>query len=43
MSDAVTGYVTYGEDMPGDDELELIGDVSAGRRVIELGIAETAT
>ena len=30
----------YGDNIPGDDELGLIGDVSAGRRVIELGISD---
>lgn len=36
---AVTHHVTYGEDVPGDDQLHLIGDVAGGRRVIELGIS----
>jgi SAM-dependent methyltransferase len=35
----MTEQVHYGEGIPADDELGLIGDVSAGRRVIELGIA----
>ena len=35
-------HVTYGVGVPGDDELHLIGDVSTGRRVIELGIAGNA-
>ena len=35
----MTDHVTYGDDIPGDAELGLIGDVSAGRRVIELGIS----
>jgi SAM-dependent methyltransferase len=35
----MTEQVYYGEGVPGDDELALIGDVSAGRRVIELGIS----
>lgn len=35
----MTERVDYGEGVPGDDELGLIGDVSAGRRAIELGIA----
>ena len=39
VSHAVTDYVTYGDNIPGDGELGLIGDVSAGRRVIELGIS----
>lgn len=34
----MTDQVNYGEGIPGDDELGLIGDVSSGRRVIELGI-----
>ncbi|MGI9054114.1 MAG: class I SAM-dependent methyltransferase [Ilumatobacteraceae bacterium] len=34
--------VTYGEGVPGDDQLNLIGDVSGGRRAIELGIAGNA-
>ena len=36
----MTEYVTYGEAVPNDDELGLLGDVSGGRRVIELGIAD---
>ena len=36
---AVTHHVTYGDDVPGDDQLHLIGDVAGGRRVIELGIS----
>ena len=35
----MTDQVNYGDGIPGDGELGLIGDVSAGRRVIELGIA----
>ena len=38
----MTGNVTYGAGVPGDDELHLLGDVSGGRRVIELGIAGNA-
>jgi SAM-dependent methyltransferase len=38
VSNAVTENVTYGADVPGDNELGLLGDVSGGRRVIELGI-----
>ena len=34
----MTDNVTYGEAVPGDEELGLLGDVSGGRRVIELGI-----
>jgi SAM-dependent methyltransferase len=34
--------VTYGAGVPGDDELHLLGDVSGGRRVVELGIAGNA-
>ena len=36
----VTTNVSYGDGIPGDDELHLIGDVSGGRRVIELGISD---
>ena len=36
----MTEHVTYGEGIPGDDELGLLGDVSGGRRVLELGIAD---
>jgi len=35
----MTEQVNYGDGIPGDGELGLIGDVSAGRRVLELGIA----
>jgi SAM-dependent methyltransferase len=35
----MTSRVHYGDGIPGDDELALIGDVSSGRRVIELGLA----
>jgi SAM-dependent methyltransferase len=31
--------VTYGDGVPGDDDLRLLGDVAGGRRVVELGIA----
>ncbi len=34
--------MTYGDDVPGDDQLHLVGDVSGGKRVIELGIAGNA-
>ncbi len=34
--------VSYGDGVPGDDELHLLGDISGGRRVIELGIAGNA-
>ena len=34
--------VTYGPGVAGDDELHLLGDVSGGRRVVELGIAGNA-
>jgi SAM-dependent methyltransferase len=40
VSNAVTENVTYGEAVPNDEELGLLGDVSGGRRVIELGIAD---
>lgn len=42
VSNTVTEQVKYGEGIPDDDELGLIGDVSAGRRVIELGIADNS-
>ena len=44
MSDGATTtqQVRYGDGVPGDDELHLLGDVSGGRRVIELGIAGNA-
>jgi SAM-dependent methyltransferase len=35
----VSENVTYGQGVPGDDELHVLGDVAGGRRVIELGIA----
>lgn len=35
----MTADVSYGEGIPGEDELHLLGDVSAGRRVLELGLA----
>jgi SAM-dependent methyltransferase len=38
----MTRKVTYGAGVPGDDELHLLGDVSGGRRVVELGIAGNA-
>ena len=38
----MSGNVTYGAGVPGDDELNLLGDVAGGRRVIELGIAGNA-
>ena len=40
VSNAVTENVTYGEAVPSDEELGLLGDVSGGRRVIELGIVD---
>lgn len=42
VSNTVTEQVKYGDGIPMDDELGLIGDVSAGRRVIELGIADNS-
>jgi SAM-dependent methyltransferase len=42
VSNIVTEQVRYGEGIPRDDELGLLGDISAGRRVIELGIADNA-
>jgi SAM-dependent methyltransferase len=38
----VTARVTYGEGIPGEEELHLLGDISAGRRVLELGLAGNA-
>jgi SAM-dependent methyltransferase len=38
----MTGNVTYGAGAPDDAELHLLGDVSGGRRVVELGIAGNA-
>lgn len=38
----MTDHVTYGPGVQTDDELGLLGDVSGGRRVIELGIAGNA-
>ena len=38
----MTARVTYGEGIPGEEELHLLGDVSAGRRVLELGLAGNA-
>jgi SAM-dependent methyltransferase len=38
----VTARVTYGEGIPGEEELHLLGDISAGRRVLELGFAGNA-
>lgn len=32
----------YGEGIPGEDQLRLLGDVSGGRRIVELGIAGNA-
>lgn len=31
--------MTYGEGIPAEDELHLLGDVASGRRVLELGLA----
>lgn len=42
MTEPTSGQVRYGEGVPRDDELGLLGDISAGRRVIELGIADNA-
>jgi SAM-dependent methyltransferase len=33
-------YVVYARDLPGDDELRLCGDVSEGRRALELGVSD---
>ncbi|MGH9133063.1 MAG: class I SAM-dependent methyltransferase [Ilumatobacteraceae bacterium] len=32
-------YVSYGREVPGDDELRLCGDASNGKRALELGIS----
>ena len=32
--------MTYGAGVPGDDELRLCGDVSGGRRALELGVSD---
>lgn len=32
--------MSYGDDLPDDEALNLVGDVSGGRRVIELGISD---
>lgn len=37
--DAVVADISYGPGTPGDDELRLCGDVSDGRRAVELGIS----
>jgi SAM-dependent methyltransferase len=36
---SVIADVSYGAGLPREDELHLLGDVSAGRRVLELGLA----
>jgi ubiquinone/menaquinone biosynthesis C-methylase UbiE len=36
----VVANISYGPGVPGDDELRLCGEVSDGRRAIELGISE---
>lgn len=33
-------HVLYGRDLPGDDELRLCGDVSEGKRALELGVSK---
>jgi SAM-dependent methyltransferase len=38
----VDARVTYGDGIPGDDQLHLLGDVSGGRRALELGLAGNA-
>lgn len=38
----VVNDVQYGEGIPGENELRLLGDVSGGKRVLELGIAGNA-
>jgi SAM-dependent methyltransferase len=37
-SDSIAGVV-YGRDLPGDDELRLCGDISEGKRALELGVS----
>lgn len=32
--------ISYGTDVPGDDELKLCGDVSGAKRAVELGVSE---
>lgn len=32
--------ITFGSDLPGDDELRLCGDLAGGRRAIELGVSD---
>jgi SAM-dependent methyltransferase len=36
----VVANITYGTGIPGDAELKLCGDVSNGRRAVELGVSE---
>jgi len=36
----VAANITYGTGVPGDAELKLCGDVSDGRRAVELGVSE---
>jgi len=36
----VTADINYGPGLPGDDELRLCGDVTDGKRAVELGISE---
>jgi SAM-dependent methyltransferase len=38
-SDGIANVV-YARDLPGDDELRLCGDVSEGRRALELGVSD---
>lgn len=37
---AVVANIDFGPDAPGDDELRLCGDVSGGRRAVELGVSD---
>lgn len=37
---AVVANISFGHGLPGDDDLRLCGDVSDGRRAVELGISE---
>ena len=39
MSADSPAHVVYGNDLPGDDELRLCGDVHDGKRALELGVS----
>lgn len=36
---AVVAHISFGTDLPDDDELRLCGDITEGRRAVELGIS----